>query len=810
MGTQVPFQETVTSLTCIGTHIVYMNELGAIVDIDIRDKIPESVQNLTSLSFNPTTKVLQYLDENDVVQDVDISSVCSDFNYLPGTHTVVHNGVPHQLNCGQLGFNAQTCQLSYTNEKGHVTSYFLPQDQFVYDPSGCTVTILPAKGGDPVTFPVGATTDEVGLQMLEGKILEFTYKSKKCQVVMPNSVVGCQYNRNTNTLSLIYCDGTVDAKQFAKASLECTQLDDGTQIMVFNDGCGGTKMFNIPGVTVDLDGATLVADVLTLTYGGDGNNQVLTVPLCQIIATHCNATITAQYPGGGFDFVDNAGNTFEVRPCCSFHDLGLPYQEGGPNVPPNAAKPAGANDGDRLVVKFPPNADGEAALGYYTCVNNVWVEDFLCPLGSPVPPEVHIGSNQPDKADGFTVWFDPATCIVKFCDGADGWFEPRNVVCSPSAPACVKGGPTLWFDESTGCLHVQCFDSAGGCVWVSGSGALVNQVIQALCLKIGSGPEVPLTVDSDGKVVIALPADMDNIYCIQIGDTAPVFASAQPQVDGKFVFQLPAYPVEPETCIRIGGTDAVPIVPHLEGDKKFLDLPAYPVIPDFPEIPEDTNTLYQINLADGTSLNGSVGQDGVVTFTLPEYPEIPEAPDKVQHCHVRIDAASDVTSGALLDPAQLAALTADCPKVECNTVVLRFWNQEQHFTCTDGAWVHDYTIQIRGNTLFEEFDGTTIDLTNPPSLPSGDIGNISPAAKSRENYLIECFDNALCFWSCVNGAWSLNMCHQTKHPVLNCGETTPSTDGKQGEFWMDPATGCLNALCDGVWKATNGADAVNA
>ena len=315
MGAIVPFQETITTLRCVGTHLVFMNEAGDIVDIDLAEKLPPGVQTLTELDFDPLTKSLLYKDENDVVRTVDISSICSEFAYNPGNHTVTHNGIPYQLNCGRLNFNPSTCVLSYIDEKGVTTAFTLPQDQVIYNPEGCLVTILPAKGGSPIQFPAGVPAGEVGL-VLNGKNLEFTYKDKKCVVPLPNSVIGCQYDRGTNTLRMLFCDGTFDEKQLAKASLTCNNLEDGTQVLNFQDGCGGGKMFNIPAINIPVDTdqpPTVVGSVLTFVYGGDGNDAVVAIDICDIIANNCNATITNIDPvTGAFSFIDNAGETFTV------------------------------------------------------------------------------------------------------------------------------------------------------------------------------------------------------------------------------------------------------------------------------------------------------------------------------------------------------------------------------------------------------------------------------------------------------------------------------------------------------------------
>lgn len=239
----------------------------------------------------------------------------STFDYNPANHTVTHNGIPHQLNCGQLGFDQATCSLTYLDEKNVLTSIPLPQDQVLYNPMSCTVTVLPAKGGAPVVFPVGVPAGDVGLVM-EGKNLEFTYKDKKCVVPLPNSVIGCQYDGGTNTIRMLFCDGTFDEKALAKASLICSTLDDGTQVLVFNDGCGGQKMFNIPNVVIPVDTdqpPTVVGSVLTFVYGGDGNDANVSIDICQIVADNCNATITNIDPvTGAFSFIDNAGATFSV------------------------------------------------------------------------------------------------------------------------------------------------------------------------------------------------------------------------------------------------------------------------------------------------------------------------------------------------------------------------------------------------------------------------------------------------------------------------------------------------------------------
>ena len=421
---------------------------------------------------------------------------------------------------------------------------------------------------------------------------------------------------------------------FPTANLSCDVQADGSRVYCFDNGTnkpGSKKLFTVPApAPLDIDNATLVDGILTLMYGGDGNPSTLVYDACAVIAANCNATITS-FDANGFSFVDNAGNTFTIPfpdNCCTYHDVGQPYNPNG-NVPPGT-KLAQANDNDTLIVKYPANADGVAALGYYTCRDGAWIEDFICPLGVPQKPEVFIGDTQPSKSDGYLVWFNPVTCVVKYCDNDGKWFEPRNVICSATAPPCGKGYADIWFNTAEGCLYVCCEG-----VWISSDAQAIRSVIDKLCIKVGDGPLQDLAV-IDGKVVIPIPAPVElDRYCVQIGNGQEIFG--QETNTGKFRFNLPAYPTPPEipeqieTCLRIGGLTGDVIAPHLENGKYFLDF-------DFPEFPEFPDPVTKEDIvADFISVGGTIPIDAASFLyldnqgrcrqgALPAYPEIPEFP----------------------------------------------------------------------------------------------------------------------------------------------------------------------------------------
>jgi len=336
------------------------------------------------VGWDPETCILRGVTESGAVESFDIGAavlaklpppVASTFDYASATHIVTHNGSPFQLNCGKFDFDPLTCELSYENEKGVLTSYFIPQDRFIYDRDTCTLTILDAKGGPGIVVPVGVPADEVCLEFVQsaaGCALSFTYKNKAMLVPLPNMLVGCEYTLATNTLRLLTCDGQGKDVVFPKASLNCLTLDDGTQVMAFDNGCpGGQKMFNIPAIKIDTDNLTVAGSVLTFGFGGDGNDATVRVDVCQLVAENCNATISDILPNG-FSFVDNAGNPFTLTfaNCCTYQGVnGTPLNADAPPVGP--AYVGAKADGDTLV-ECHPNG-----LSYWTCVEGAWSLDFI-------------------------------------------------------------------------------------------------------------------------------------------------------------------------------------------------------------------------------------------------------------------------------------------------------------------------------------------------------------------------------------------------------------------------------------------------
>lgn len=164
-------------------------------------------------------------------------------------------------------------------------------------------------------------------------------------------------------------------------------------------------------------------------------------------------------------------------------------EENPPSTPPANTTPPTKNTGDTLHVCY------ENGSCYYTCVNGAWSLTFCKPTAQEVPPEVYIGSDTPDKADGITVWFNPATCVVKFCDGADGWREPRRVLCQENQPPVAKGGADLWFKPSNCCFSILCDG-----IWIGVNG--VNE-------------GAPGLVRADGTPLIANQGADNDSFCVQ-------------------------------------------------------------------------------------------------------------------------------------------------------------------------------------------------------------------------------------------------------------------------------------------------------
>jgi len=320
-----------------------------------------------------------------------------------------------------------------------------------------------------------------------GKTLRLSYKDKTCDVQMPNSIIGCNYSVATNELRFIYCDGTEEAKALPKASLKCITLADGTQVLAFSNGCpGGDKMFNIPSVKIDTDNLTVVGSVLQFTYGGDGNPSAVNVDICQIIATHCNATITSQ-SATGFTFIDNAGNTFELEfaNCCTYHSVTPNLLN--PAAPPGAPStpPASKNVGDTLV-ECSPNG-----LAFYTCDAAGWSLDYIkvftdtihsyinstTVIDPAAPPAAPPGN--PPKGEGFTagVCYENGWCaftcqgntwVRNFCKvdpeipkppGPEVWIG----VAPPPDKASGGGSYNTWFNCTDGCVY-YCQDDGS---WIS-------------------------------------------------------------------------------------------------------------------------------------------------------------------------------------------------------------------------------------------------------------------------------------------------------------------------------------------------------
>lgn len=605
--------------------------------------------------------------------------------YNPDNHSLVRTVKGQiqdiqQLNCSALEFDPALCQLTHTNEKGVAVSFFLPQDRFIYDASACALTILPAKGGAPVTFPVGVTEDMVSFGMVGDKTLEFVYKNKKCQVQLPNSIIGCRYTRATNTLEMLHCDGTVDAKQFAKASLNCNTLPDGSQVISFNDGCTpNTKLFNIPAVPVqmlDTDSVDLVGSVLSFMFGGDGNPQNLNVDICQVIATHCNATITDIYADGSFDFIDNAGNVIRYPApanCCTYFGLN-PAVLGDANPTSPAGAYPNKSDNDTAIECHP---DG---LSFWTCIGDAWVLNYTKTwsnnrnyhqvINTVIDPAAPPAAPNPiaDKTDGdtalacYTNGWCAFTCVagtwvLDFCkvDAEDCCHYQVEVNGNMPAtdPATPPAGVTAGIaksDDDT--LHV-CYDN-GSCFYTCVNGAWVLDFCKrdpADCCHYhyeagtqynqNSPPQTfangPATAGSD-------KSDGDTLHVCYTNGSCYFTC-----VDGVFVLDF---------C----KPDAAPVTKEQ-------------IVAGF--LPGQSLTNVQVL---GVDDNGNC-----VAGFLPAFPDIPEIPDIAECCTYMLSSTADLEIG---EPTTIVG--APATKNDADTAIQKHPNGFSTWTCTGGSWVLDW------------------------------------------------------------------------------------------------------------------------
>lgn len=762
------------------------------IQFDLSAGLQDCVLTLATATQSQTVDLAPLLQQLSIVYNANQHSIQPAVKGVPF-------GAAQFLNCGQLDFDLAQCKLSYTNEKGQVANYFLPREQFIYNPSACQLTIIPSKPGEPsITFPVGVTEQEVGLVMTDNKTLEFTYKNKKCQVPLPNSLVACAWDPLTCVLQLTHCDDTTKTIAMPTASLTQNTLPDGTQVLVFDNGKpGGQTIFNIPAINLDTDNITVAGSVITFSGGGDGNDQTVTWDICDIVADNCNATFGSINPDGSWTFVDNAGNTFAYpapKNCCSYHGTS-PTVIDPANPPSQPSNPYPNKAGGDTVVECHPNG-----LAYYTCVGGQWRFDFI----KLAEREVFIGPTAPAKSEGFKAWFDPTQCIVRFCDDAGNWLESRTVVCQAETPECGKGLPQIWFNPADGCLSVCCDG-----VWISSDAAAVRSVINAICIKVGTADPVPVPV-IDGKVVIPIPDPAD--YCVVVGDREPIFPSFT-AVDNKFAFLLPEYPEADfiETCIRLGGADGDVIAPHFEDGKNYLDLPDYPVIPETPDVPN-----YAVTIA-GQVVNPTVAPDGTITWDLP--------PDCCAYSLASSVPLEAGTAPAIQNPP--------ANKVVGSLALQKHPNGFSVFLCTTTGWLNtwscifptvpNYVVAIDGEpvepTVAE--DGTIMwSLPAYPEVPeycltneAGDI--ISTAEELADGKLalvVPDFpdiptvpDVALRDknGTPVQGIYDAetNTIVLDLPPVLNCEPDQPATDGSEGCIWFDG--GCLNVLCEGTWISAN-------
>lgn len=436
-------------------------------------------QTLTGWAWVPGSCTVIYTDENGAPNPIDFGQVLaskltpaspSTFDYSPSTHTVTHNGSPYQLNCGAFGFNPNTCELTYVDEKGNSVAYFIPQDQYVLSADGCSLTILPAKGGS-VTVPLGVPASQVSMALIDGKILEFNYKDKKCQIQLPNGIIGCEYTRASNSLALLFCDGQEKNIDFAKASLNCLVNPDGSQVISFNDGCSpALKQFNIPAVVLDTDNGNfdIASGILTINFGGDGNSGSVTMDVCDTVRRLCPATFTQINPDGSWSFMNTAGEiqNYPAPPNCKTHHASSPDlldEANPPAVPTNP--PATKSDGDTLVEHHPNG------VAWFQCVGGSWQYNFM------------------HSTDG--------NCCTTLATAGTP-IDAANPPTQPENPPATKA------DKDT---HIECHDN-GWCGFTCVSGQWVRNFCKVI-------PRMVVTSD-DGTIAVTPTTDANGVTTFDI------------------------------------------------------------------------------------------------------------------------------------------------------------------------------------------------------------------------------------------------------------------------------------------------------
>lgn len=513
-------------------------------------------------------------------------------------------------NATDLQWIPATCTFVWTGPDGQVDNFpvfqdilaKLPVTDLTFDSNNCVLKWTDANGV--------CHTWNIGADIISKINVDVNFDPATCVL----SFLGPQSQfKNWNI-------GQAVQAKIPRPSLTKNTQPDGIQQLVWDNGYGQIGVCNLTPLMLDTDNAVLTSDgVLTLTYGGDGNSGTVVLDVCQIVGDNCNSYFTQINPDGSWTYVDNNGDeqTYTPPPVVTLINKdGNALGDGAVVLQPDDFTIAGTEApttakllgfspaGDCIAYDVPVIPDGitkDQIVAEFISIVQVPADAEVlfvdnqgnCRRGviPTTPPEVFIGTAQPAKSEGYVVWFDPETCIVRFCNDAGDWLENRRVVCQDSAPPTTKGGADIWFNTAEGCLYVLCDG-----VWISSDTQAVRSVIDAMCMRIGDGPLQDLPV-VDGKVVIPIPEPVEvPRYCLQIGSAPEIFG--QETSDGKLRFNLPAYPEFFETCIRLD--DGSLVVPHLENGKFFLDLD----IPSIPELPTVKSGSSNVDVDLTTGPNG--------------------------------------------------------------------------------------------------------------------------------------------------------------------------------------------------------------
>lgn len=672
----------------------------------------------------------------------------------------------------QMEFNGINCgRVNLTPLLDKVLTPDVPPLGITFDPGPCELVIQYSQLVSPMRIPLSAILDKVKVGL--------TYDDVNCILTFVDQ------HCNVTNMNI----GASILAKVPRPTLTKDVLPDGTQVLNWSNGWGQNGICTIPAVALDVDGGQLSSDgVLTLNWGGDGNPGNLVVDICAIVGANCNSYFTQITPTS-WTYVDNngveqvwnapelpilqnkngqplaAGNSYQLMQQSDFISTGVeaPTNQGiqllafGPN----------GQCVTYQVPEIPPGLTKEEVVADFTQVQTIPSDAevlFVGPNGlcrrAPLPaipevsPEVFIGTTQPAKSEGYLVWFNPVTCVVRYCDNNGNWFEPRNVVCSPDAPDCEKGEADIWFNTVEGCLYVCCDG-----VWISSDTAAIRSVIDKLCIQIGSDAPQDLIV-VDGKVVIPIPAPVTlPRYCVQVGSGQEIFG--QETADNKFRFNLPAYPEFFETCLRLNNADI--IAPHLEDNKYFLDI----------DLPTKEDIVGEFAPIGGTIPVGQASflyvdaQGNCRQGALPPYPVIPDPVDIPELPTVKSGTANvdvDVTVGPNEEPCYAISVTPqDLPPFpELPTVK---------------AGSSNVDIEETAGPNGEPCYAISVGTQDIPPLPNFCVEDKSG---NRIDATIE------------SGKIVINL-----PPITACQSNEPATDGSEGCFWFDGS--CLHVLCDGTW-----------